>query len=153
MWAVNGSGNPDAPQQQQLGAPSCSWEDPLRYSLWGYGHSSRSIRSKPASCADGNGGVFGSDAAFYSPCNDASSYAGGAASCNPRLVEVWDDVTLPDSDHVNYVDTKFYGGPPTLLWNTNWDLRGDVPTDDMPACAPSASMSSRRMARPAWPRQ
>lgn len=135
---------------------SCSWDDPMRYSLWGYGHSSRFIRAKPVQCGNGllgsDGGPRSGEAAFYEPCGDNASYSGGAAACNSRLIEVWDDVTLPDSDHVNYVDTKFYGGNHTMLWNTNWDLRGDVPTDDLPSCAPPAPVSSRRSAQPAWPR-
>lgn len=123
---------------------SCSWDDPMRYSLWGYGHSSRMIRSKPLNCDDPRG----AQSAFYSPCNDNSSYAGGAAACNSRLIEVWDDVTLPDSEHVNYVDNHFWAGPPGVQWNTTWDLRGDVPSDDLPSCAPAAPISTQRMPRP-----
>jgi hypothetical protein len=88
---------------------------------WGFGYSSRAIKSQPLACD-----ATSEAQRFYNPCTDPGTYLSNASACAARTVETWDDATIPDAHTVNYVDVNFYAGPPHQLWNTNWDLRGDV---------------------------
>ena len=87
---------------------------------WGFNVSPRWVNAQQPACASGTAGQF------YNPCSDPTQYANDAGACAARTIETWDNVTIPEPETVNYVDTQFYNGPPTVLKNVNWDIRGDV---------------------------
>ena len=104
---------------------------------WGYGYSSRALRSHGPACDPTSRARD-----FYSPCSASSgSYLDQSGACAGRTLESWDDATVPDT--INYVDTHFYQAGPSQRWNETFDLRGDVPLD-VGKCLPVVGLSSRR---------